>query len=62
MGWVSKVKVDEPEHVCYKPTLMNVIKDYAAPGSVWECPKCRRRYLYTGAIAGVTQWEEGKSI
>ena len=65
MGWVARVELGKPPHNCdmYKPTLQDIIlKEKLAPGSVWECPICKKRYLYRGADVGVVRWEEGRAI
>jgi hypothetical protein len=62
MGWIVKVPFDKPPHSCstYQPTLEQIIiRDKAAIGSIWECPKCKSRYMYKGSSAGVVEWEKG---
>jgi hypothetical protein len=59
MGWITRYKVKEAPHRCFFPSLMDIVKQGLDVGSIWECDTCKTRYMYTGGLMGVPQWEKG---
>lgn len=59
MGWIEIRKIGKPEHCCPFPSFMETVKKGIDTGSIWECPICRNRYRYDGAVTGQIQWTKG---
>jgi len=44
MPWSHK------ECKCIKPTSQEIKDADVGPGSIWDCPNCNKRWLFTGSV------------